>query len=123
MTSTQFQALWYLANSVDRAMTMSGIAARLSMSASGMTRLADRLVGKEWAIRMPDPASRRVLLLCLTQEGSSAARKGYRIALEVRRELLDDRLDDGEVAHLHALLGKVLGHIEVFDVSSDGGAR
>lgn len=117
MSSTQFQALWYLANAVDRSMTMSGIAERLSMSASGMTRLADRLVHKGWAIRRQDPTSRRVSLLCLTQKGTAAARTGYQVARAVRAELLDARLDDDDAATLSILLDKLLGHLGLIDVS------
>src|SRR5699024_2704409 len=51
MSSTDFQALWTLANAPEGSVTMSSLAAQLSMSASGTTRLGDRLVRRGWAKR------------------------------------------------------------------------
>src|SRR5699024_10146537 len=49
MSSTDFKALWTLANAPERSVTMSSVPARLSMSARGTTRLGDRLMHGGWA--------------------------------------------------------------------------
>lgn len=118
MSSSEFQLLWYLANAVDRRLTMSEAAGRLSMSPSGMTRLADRLVRRGWVARETDAANRRVALLALTDAGTVATRQGYHVARDTRRELLDAHLTDDEILALGQIAGKLLGRIDVTDVSS-----
>ncbi|WP_167133161.1 MarR family winged helix-turn-helix transcriptional regulator [Paramicrobacterium chengjingii] len=118
MSSTEFQLLWYLANAVDRRLTMSEAAARLTMSPSGMTRLADRLVRRGWLARETDAANRRVALIALTDDGIAATRAGYHVARNTRRELLDAHLDDDEVGRLGMLLSKLLHRIDLTDVNS-----
>lgn len=118
MSSSEFQVLWYLANAADRRLTMSEAAARLTMSPSGMTRLADRLVRRGWATRETDAANRRIALLALTEEGIAATRAGYHVARDTRRELLDAHLDDDEIGQLRSLLSKLLGRINLTDIGS-----
>lgn len=118
MSSSEFQVLWYLANAVDRSLTMSEAAARLSMSPSGMTRLADRIVRRGWVERRTDAANRRIAIISLTDAGVAAARDGYLVAREVRRELVDARLTDDDVHSLGEIAGKLLGRIGITDVSS-----
>ncbi|WP_166997358.1 MarR family winged helix-turn-helix transcriptional regulator [Paramicrobacterium fandaimingii] len=118
MSSSEFQALWYLANSIDRSLTMSEAAARLSMSPSGMTRLADRLVRRGWVARRADAANRRIAIIALTDDGVAATRQGYHVAREARRELVDARLTEEEVSTLGEIAGKLLGRIDITDVSS-----
>lgn len=117
MSSPQFRALWYLANAADRSLTMSEAAARLSMSPSGMTRLADRLADRGWARRMPDPQNRRIQLLSLTDEGAQAARAGYQAATRARRNLIDARLDDDDLRDLRRVTDKLLGRVTLDDVT------
>ncbi|QPZ38366.1 MarR family winged helix-turn-helix transcriptional regulator [Paramicrobacterium chengjingii] len=118
MSSSEFQVLWYLANAVDRSLTMSEAAARLSMSPSGMTRLADRIVRRGWVERRTDAANRRIAIVTLTDAGVAAARDGYLVAREARRELVDARLTDDDVHSLGKIAGKLLGRIGITDVSS-----
>lgn len=118
MSSAEFQLLWYLANAVDRRLTMSEAAARLTMSPSGMTRLADRLVRRGWVTRETDAANRRVALLALTDAGTAATRAGFHIARDTRRELLDAHLSDDEIRALGQIAGKLLGRIALADISS-----
>lgn len=117
MSSIEFQLLWYLANAVDRRLTMSEASARLTLSPSGLTRLADRLERRGWVEREPDSSNRRVWLVSLTDAGAKAARQGYLTASHTRRELLDARLSDDDVRQLGAIAGKVLGRIDVTDVT------
>ncbi|GAB2529781.1 MarR family winged helix-turn-helix transcriptional regulator [Paramicrobacterium agarici] len=117
MSSTEFQLLWYLANAVDRSLTMSEAAARLSMSPSGMTRLADRLVRRGWVERMTDAANRRFAIITLTAEGVTAARDGYRVARTARKQLFDARLTEDETRALGGIVGKLLGRIDLTDVT------
>lgn len=118
MSSAEFQLLWYLANAVDRRLTMSEAAARLTMSPSGMTRLVDRLVRRGWVTRETDAANRRVALLALTDAGTAATRAGFHVARDTRRELLDAHLSDDEIRALGQIAGKLLGRIDLTDVSS-----
>ncbi|MCW4457514.1 MarR family winged helix-turn-helix transcriptional regulator [Microbacterium sp. MPKO10] len=118
MSSAEFQLLWYLANAVDRRLTMSEAAARLTMSPSGMTRLADRLVRRGWVTRETDAANRRVALLALTAAGTAATRAGFHVARDTRRELLDAHLSDDEIRALGQIVGKLLGRIDLADISS-----
>src|SRR5215211_2454963 len=48
---------------------MSEVADCLGVAVSTATQVADRLEARGWVRRGPDPEDRRVVLLCLTEEG------------------------------------------------------
>jgi DNA-binding MarR family transcriptional regulator len=65
---------------------MSELATSLLLSASGITRLIDQLVERQWVERQPDPSDARVAIACLTREGRNALRRaGVIYADGVRR--------------------------------------
>ena len=113
MTVLEQDVLWYLANAVDRRMTMSELAGRLLISRSGATRLIDRLERRGWVERESLPENRRVTYAVLTTEGARAMRRAYHIVRTGRRELLGDRLTPDEVTELRRILGKLLRRLDV----------
>jgi DNA-binding MarR family transcriptional regulator len=62
--------------------TVRGLASRLSVSKSVITRALDKLTELELARRRPDPADRRSVLVERTQAGHALLDELRRIALE-----------------------------------------
>ncbi len=113
LTAADYDVLWYLANAVDRRMTMSELAARVLLSPSGTTRLVDRLVRRGWVTREIAPDNRRLTFAVLTPEGAGAARRGFGTVRATRDELLGDRLSASELADLRRVLGKLLRRLDL----------
>ncbi|MPZ95529.1 MAG: MarR family transcriptional regulator [Propionibacteriales bacterium] len=115
MTVSDRDVLWYLANTVDRRLTMSDIAGRLMMSRSGVTRLVDRLERRGWVRREVVPENRRQTFAALTTAGTKAARRSTPVAWRGQHELFDQRLTATDVADLRRVLGKLLRRLDVLD--------
>lgn len=113
MSAAEYDVLWYLANDMDRRMTMSELAGRLVITASGTTRLVDRLVRHGWVEREVAPGNRRVTYAVLTEAGAKATRRGFATVRATRRELFDERLDDADVDALRRVLGRLLRRLDV----------
>jgi MarR family transcriptional regulator, lower aerobic nicotinate degradation pathway regulator len=88
---------------------------RMGLDPSGLVGAIDELEALGLVVRGRDPADRRRYALGLTDEGTATLRRARRLVSEGARELLGP-LDDDEVEHLVALLGKVAaaGDLEPF---------
>lgn len=113
MTLSEHDALWQLANNVDRRMTMSALAERAMVTRSGATRLVDRLTKKGWVQREPSAESRRVTYVALTTEGVKAVRQSTQALARHQGEMFDERLTDTDVADLRRVLGKLLRRLDL----------
>jgi DNA-binding MarR family transcriptional regulator len=107
ITSTQAIILWLL--STGKFDTAGDLARELVIDAASMTRMIDRLEKRKLAERLPRGDDRRVINLRLTPAGRVLAEKFPEIYSTVMSRNFDGFSND-EVAHLRALLNKLLGN-------------
>jgi DNA-binding MarR family transcriptional regulator len=109
LTLNDYEALRLLAGADGRRMRRVDLAAALSLSASGVTRLLEGLEEDGLVERATCPHDRRVAYGQLTDEGAArlrAASCGHAASI---RDLLEESLSEPELEELAELLGKVAG--------------
>ena len=109
LTLNDYEALKLLAEADGRRMRRVDLAAALSLSASGVTRLLEGLEEDGLVVRATCPHDRRVAYAELTDEGAlrlRAASCGHAASI---RDLLEDTLTEAELDELAELLGKIAG--------------
>ena len=109
LTLNDYEALKLLAEAEGRRMRRVDLAAALSLSASGVTRLLEGLEEDGLVVRATCPHDRRVAYAQLTDEGAlrlRAASCGHAASI---RDLLEDTLTEAELDELAELLGRVAG--------------
>ena len=109
LTLNDYEALKLLADAEGRRMRRVDLAAALSLSASGVTRLLEGLEEDGLVQRATCPHDRRVAYAQLTDEGAGrlqAASCGHAASI---RDLLEETLTESELEELAELLGKVAG--------------
>jgi DNA-binding MarR family transcriptional regulator len=107
LTLNDYEALKLLADAGERRMRRVDLAAALSLSASGVTRLLEGLEEGGLVQRATCPHDRRVAYAELTDEGAArlrAASCGHAASI---RDLLEESLTEAELEELAELLGKV----------------
>jgi DNA-binding MarR family transcriptional regulator len=112
---SDYDVLVFLANSPDRRMRMSELADSVLISQSGVTRLVDRLVRREFVEREPCPDDRRGAFAVLTDAGYAklVEAAGTHVA-DVRARFLQ-HLTDNEQDVLARLWERILpGTSETF---------
>jgi DNA-binding MarR family transcriptional regulator len=101
-----------LSETEGRTLPMSELAGRANASLSRLSHVVSKLEKRGWVARCPSPASRRVTLVRLTEEGWNvlvAAAPGH---VETVRSLVFDDLDREDVAALHRIAGHIVERIE-----------
>jgi DNA-binding MarR family transcriptional regulator len=109
LTLNDYEALKLLAQADGRRMRRVDLAAALSLSASGVTRLLEGLEEDDLVERATCPHDRRVAYAQLTiagVESLQAASCGHAASI---RDLLEESLTETEIEELAELLGKVAG--------------
>jgi DNA-binding MarR family transcriptional regulator len=112
LTLNDYEALKLLVEADGRRMRRVDLAAALSLSASGVTRLLEGLEEDGLVVRATCPHDRRVAYAQLTDEGAArlrAASCGHAAAIRAR---LEESLTEAELDELAGLLGKVAGEEE-----------
>ena len=107
LTLNDYEALKLLADAEGRRMRRVDLAAALSLSASGVTRLLEGLEEDGLVVRATCPHDRRVAYAQLTDEGAArlrAASCGHAAAIS---SLLEESLTEDELEELAGLLDKV----------------
>jgi DNA-binding MarR family transcriptional regulator len=107
LTLNDYEALRLLGDAEERRMRRVDLAAALSLSASGVTRLLEGLEEDGLVQRATCPHDRRVAYAELTDEGAArlrAASCGHAASI---RDLLEESLTEAELEELAELLGKV----------------
>jgi DNA-binding MarR family transcriptional regulator len=104
-----YDVLLRLARAPGRALRMTDLAERVMLSASGLTRLIDRLVAKRLVQRRADPHDGRVALACLTDDGLRQLRKAARTHLRGIREHFTSRLTEGQLRGIASGLERIAG--------------
>ena len=106
---TWFEVLVHLDWAPDRRLRLSGLAERLLLSRSGLTRLVDRMVAAKLIERQACRTDRRGAFAVLTPEGQARLRKARPIHLRGVHEHFVDLLSPEEVDAIRTGLGRVAG--------------
>jgi DNA-binding MarR family transcriptional regulator len=105
---------WYdvlirLGRSPEGHLTMSRLAAEVSFTSGGITRLVDRIAEAGYVERASCPTDRRAVHVQLTPAGCEVLRQATAQNLEGVQHHLIDRLDPAERAALDGALRKLRG--------------
>ena len=112
LTHFDYLCLAMLSEAEDRTLPMSELAAVVNASLSRLSHVVTKLERRGWVARRASPASRRVTLVSLTEEGwqvLAAAAPGH---VETVRSLVFDGLSRDDVAALERIAGHVVDRIE-----------
>jgi DNA-binding MarR family transcriptional regulator len=107
LTLSDFEVLLRLARAPDRRMRRVDLAEQVLLTASGITRLLDGLERSGFVERAACASDRRVVYAVLTEEGLDKLRVASKSHLAQIDALFKERLDDGELAGLTTLLGRL----------------
>jgi len=118
LTHFDYLCLAMLSETEERTLPMSELAGRTNASLSRLSHVVSKLEKRGWVARCPSPASRRVTLVRLTEEGWDvlvAAAPGH---VETVRALVFDDLTPDDVAALHRIAGHIVERIEASRLKS-----
>ena len=102
-----FEVLLRLGRTPGHALRMSELAAQVSFSASGLTRLVDRMSAAGLVRRDACPEDRRGALCVLTDEGEARLRAALPVHLDLVQSMVVDVLSPEELDTLTALLRRI----------------
>ncbi len=103
----EFEVLLRLARSPGGRLRMSDLAAQVSLSAGGLTRLVDRLERRGLAERAACPTDRRGAFAVVTPEGRRLVEKAVRGHVELIERWYTGLLEPAELAAVSSALRKV----------------
>ncbi len=106
ITATQFKVLCSVRCEV--CITPVELKKILSVDLGALTRMIDRLVGRGWIERRPNPNDKRGVLLQLTCEGAAMCEQCHQLVGQELHQELTKNLTAEEVATLEHLLKKIL---------------
>lgn len=104
-----YEVLAYLAEAPEERLRMQELAARLPLTKSGLSRLADRMEQAGLIQRRACPSDRRGVHACLTDGGRSALEQAGDVHLRVLDDRLAARLGEDELGRLREALEKLVG--------------
>ncbi len=104
----EYEVLAHLSQAPDHRLRMSELALTALLSASGVTRLVDRLAREGLVRRERGHGDQRIVHAVLTDEGMARLRRAYPTHLHGVREHVLDRLDPAELDAVTAALGKLI---------------
>jgi DNA-binding MarR family transcriptional regulator len=109
LSLTDYDVLLRLARAPDRGLRMTELADRVLMSASGLTRMVDRLVYEGLVQRDRFDGDARVMLAQLTERGRRALRRAARTHLRGIREHFTGRLSQTQLRNVASALETIAG--------------
>jgi DNA-binding MarR family transcriptional regulator len=118
LTHFDYLCLAMLSESEDRTLTMSTLAGSTNASLSRLSHVVTKLERRGWVSRMPSPASKRVTLVTLTDDGWDVLVKAAPGHVETVRSLVFDGLTPDDVAALERIAGHVVERIEASRLDS-----
>jgi len=104
---TDFEVLVHLSEAPDRRLRMSELADRTLSTRSAITRTVDRLVSREWVLRVRSADDQRGYFAALTQLGVEVLAEIAPGHVRAVRANLIDLLTDSELAALRSIGEKV----------------
>lgn len=118
LTHFDYLCLAMLSETDDRTRTMSDLAGKTNASLSRLSHVITKLEKRGWVSRCPSPASRRVTMVRLTDEGWDVLVKAAPGHVETVRDLVFDGLSADDVAALDKLCGHIVERIEASRLDS-----
>ena len=109
LTINDYEVLLRLAQAPERRMRRVDLAESVLLTASGITRLLDRLERDGFVERAECASDRRVTYAVLTDDGHDKLRQAADTHMDGVQELFAGRYSDGELERLAELLGRVAG--------------
>ena len=109
LTLNEYEVLLHLSHAPDQALKRVELAERVLLTASGMTRLLDRLEHSGLVERASCPTDRRVVYAKLTTVGGRRLREAARTHIAGVDDLFLARFTEEEMATLTSLLGRLPG--------------
>jgi DNA-binding MarR family transcriptional regulator len=106
---TWFDVLIRLGRSPERRLTMSQLAAQVSLTTGGVTRLVDRIAEAGYVERQSCPSDRRSIYVALTAAGTEKLQEATAAHLDDLERHLLEPLDADERAALAGTLRKLRG--------------
>lgn len=107
LTINDYEALLQLSRAEGHALRRVDLAARLLLTASGVTRLLDGLERAGYVEKGSCPTDARVTYAVLTEAGRAKLEDAATGHVAVVRELFEQRFDERELATLAELLGRL----------------
>ncbi len=104
----EYEVLAHLSQAPEHRLRMSDLALTALLSASGVTRLVDRLVREGLVRRQRGNNDQRVVHAVLTDEGLARLQRAYPTHLRGVREHVVDRLEPEELDAIISALGKLI---------------
>lgn len=95
----------------ERYLTAKGIAAKLNVVKSRVTKIVDGMIQKKLIRKVPDPGDSRITLLCLTPEGQAKLKEITAFLTELHAEVLGLIHPDRR--------GDLLTHLEMLRMSME----
>jgi len=109
ITFGEYDVLLRLARAPGHALRMGDLAERVLLSASGTTRLVERMITKGLVEREVDPSDRRAALATLTDEGLQLVRLAARTHVRGIRQRFSGRLSDLQLRAVASALEAIVG--------------
>lgn len=111
MSHFEYWVIALLSEAPDHTLRLSQLSAQANASLSRLSHVVSRLEQRGWVCRRPCPDDARATLAVLTDAGRQqvlAAAPGH---VEAVQRLVFDGLDNGDVAELGRLCGKILDRV------------
>jgi DNA-binding MarR family transcriptional regulator len=109
ITFGEYDVLLRLARAPGHALRMGDLADRVLLSASGITRLVERMITKGLIEREVDPSDRRAALATLTDAGLKLVRLAARTHVRGIRQRFSGRLSDLQLRAVASALEAIVG--------------
>ena len=106
---TGFEVLMHAQRAGERGIGMSGLARRIVLSPSGLSRLVDRLEEEGLLRRLAGREDARAVFVAITEAGARRLAEAAATHVAVLRERLLSGLDEAEMRQLAALWRRVAG--------------
>jgi DNA-binding MarR family transcriptional regulator len=87
-------------------MRLTRLAELASMTKQSVGEIVDDLVDRGYVKRVPDPGDRRAKLICLTERGDAAQRRGFGLFAEVEKRWME-RYGREKIAQLRETLEEI----------------
>src|SRR4026208_2108059 len=107
LTISDYEVLLRLSRAPDRRVRRGGLASRVRLAASGITRLLDGLERQGYVERGACDSDRRVVYAVLTEDGGEQLRRASETHVAQIEEFFTARYDENELAELNGLLSRV----------------
>ncbi len=107
LTINDYEVLLHLSRAPDRRLKRIELAQRVVLTPSGITRLLDGLQAAGWVEKASCPGDARITYAVLTETGHRKLKEAATTHLADIDRLFVGRFDEGELATLAALLGRL----------------